>query len=243
LLQETLAKAGAVNALDDVLQVNAYNLGANGEGGFYWLVPVSRYYDPGKASRIPRYRGVNVFTDTASQAELQARQDRDRLLSEARAKQAQLEVLNEVGSGGDLDKQLAIARGKAGQGVRALELDILSGSSTFTASSDAESMDPDGPHPGVSVIYPGAWEELAGVNAPSYYRLPLPLIASNRPDGKDKHVATQEYQSCLTVARSADAGFNVGSIFGLPSASQYTAGQIAAARMALESLGIDWRVV
>lgn len=241
LLQETLQKAGAQNALDDVLQVNAYNLGPNGEGGNYWLVPVSRYYDPGKASRIPRYRGVNVFTDMASQAELQARQDRDRLLSEQRAKQAQLDVLQEVGASGDIDRQLAIARGKAGQGIASMELTIIGGGSVFTAQDDSESGEATGPHPGKSVIMAGAWEMLAGQNAPGKYGLPKALIAANRPDGSDAHIASQEYQSCLAVARTQPAGGGLGNIFGLPQpAARYSDEQIVAAQQALLSLNLTW---
>lgn len=223
-LRETLQlAAGNSDVMNDVLTVPAYNLGANGEGGTTWLVPVSRYYDAGAARYRPTYRRVQVYVDTASQSELNARLANDKLRDDLAAKQRLLDLANASAAQGDIDLKIAIANGKAGKGLHAMELSFVN-NSLLTAVGDYDSAQN---HGGTSAIPAGRWEELAGTKLPADFNLPKPILDAS--DGIDHvKIGTDMYRQVVAAANEAFPD-QVG---------HYSTGWKTAALLALQSLSL-----
>jgi hypothetical protein len=240
LLQETLVQAGTPGAMSDVLGNLAYNLGANGQGGTTWLVPVGTYYTPG--GYRPQYRRVDVWVDTAS---LEAAEAQAQAYSAQQAAQAALQAAQSAAQTAATQNEAAIALGKAGQGLHPFELTVSEdGMAVQTATTPQESRGGTA-HPGKSIIDDGMWEVLYGTRTPASLGLPRALLATD-DGGKTIHAAVEEYNSLRTAAMQGGSGFFQGleqDIFGrsFGGAGQYTPGQVRMAQQALQSLGLPWQ--
>ncbi len=85
------------------------------------------------------------------------------------------------------------------QGLKAIELTVYGGGTIiFVAKDEAESQAEDGPHPGVSILAPGAWAQASGGKAPGAFNLPGPYVTTI--DGSNPKVADEEYQSIVVAA-------------------------------------------
>lgn len=89
---------------------------------------------------------------------------------------------------------------------RTRELSVEGGGvSIWFAKTDAESEAEDGPHPGVSLVKDGLWEQVTNDKQPSSFGIPGRLLAYDEDTGEIV-VATEEYASILAAAQKGDAG-------------------------------------
>lgn len=221
----------AANGDDDSHTVGnaVVRLGYGANGGKTYEIPNREHYDIGRVKNQPLYRMVTVYVDQEGLAQQEQAQLDEQARAIKVAKEAELARLQAAGESGDIDKQIAAARIKAGLGVKAKELSVTNGGRTiFTASSPAESMSAPF-HTGKSIIDPGMWESITGGASADSIGLPFPILAF-QPDGSVRP-AKEEYDSILAAAHSTPPGpFSLGS--------GYSAAAIANAQAALRSIGI-----
>lgn len=88
--------------------------------------------------------------------------------------------------------------------LRAKELSV-NGNSIWVANTDSESKEdnPLNPHPGVSILGTGAWEQYAEPDEPAAHGLKYPLLAFDASTGKVAP-AKVEYDSVLAAAKAGD---------------------------------------
>jgi len=167
---------------------------AQGPLGYYW--EATRFtVDPAVLAAI----GTEQQQSEAQAAIIAAQQARDKAKADAEIRKLQAETAA-------LNAQAGLSPdGSAVPAPPAKELTIFNnGNSAFTAVSAQESMDPAGPHPGVSGAGPGMWEKFVGTNVkPEAVGLPPGqyLLAYNNGNFG---AATQEYNSLLPEARTGD---------------------------------------
>ena len=209
---------------DDVLGVQAYNIGKDPDGSHIWLIPTHRNIQGGRFN-VPVYIEVQVYKDPVEQAKLEAK----RLQDIADAKRLQDEV--------------KIQNADAGYGVECYELTVIQRYGIFLAMSPEESTSCP-LHPGVSIINPGAWERIAKNKPPAAFGLPPMFgILSYQPFGGVR-IGTEEFNSVLEAAKYVPVDkIDVFGMLGLPSAIQkpkYSPKQIQMAQSVLNAMGVQW---
>jgi hypothetical protein len=203
-----------------VLQWHVIPLGLDTKGRRYYLVPNTQTYNSGRAHVESNYRIVHVEEDVEGQAQ----EAQDALQRQLEQKQRELDLAKQAAKQGDLDTQLAIAKGEAGQGYHSIELSFDKANNAFVvAVSDYESANN---HGGKSAIKAGQWERLAGTKAPSDFGLPKPIIDASNPDSPI--IASELYRETVAAASDASPGYP----------GHYSAGINAAAKAVLDYIGV-----
>lgn len=212
--------------VDAVLGWSVVSVGRDGDNGRLYWVPNRQHYDSGRVKNQAMYRLLHVYIDEDAVAQAAI----DKSTSDAKrnldVKTAELERYKQLANAGNVDEQIAIAKGEAGQGFHAIELSMNPGRTMLiVATSDHESAEA---HGGISAIKAGTWEKLVGAKKPSDFNLPKPIIDAT--EGLDKiNPATELFNSVVSAANEITPDYP----------AHYSSAWKAGARVALKTMGLE----